>query len=116
MGWDGGRGGEWWVGGRGGMVGGRERRNDGVGWRERRRMVGGRERRNGGREGGRERREGEEEWWEGGREEPQWYQTRSIIIACSHVYLLNYTSELAQIWRQDAVHDHNLFQCKCSLQ
>ena len=28
---------------------------------------------------------------------------------CSHVYLLNYRSELAQIWRQDTdtIHDHN---------
>ena len=28
---------------------------------------------------------------------------------CSHVYLLNYISELAQIWRQDTdtIHDHN---------
>ena len=27
---------------------------------------------------------------------------------CSHVYLLNYRSELAQIWRQDTdtIHDH----------
>ena len=42
---------------------------------------------------------------------------------CSHVYLLNYTSELAQIWRQDTdtIHDHNhtkkkKFQCKCGPQ
>ena len=28
---------------------------------------------------------------------------------CSHVYLLNYRSELAQIWRQDTdtIHNHN---------
>ena len=28
---------------------------------------------------------------------------------CSYVYLLNYRSELAQIWRQntDTIHDHN---------
>ena len=41
---------------------------------------------------------------------------------CSHVYLLNYRSELAQIWRQDTdtIHNHNhtkkIFQCKCGPQ
>ena len=42
----------------------------------------------------------------------QWYQTREVFFGfsvCSHVYLLNYRSELAQIWRQDTgtIHDHN---------
>ena len=41
---------------------------------------------------------------------------------CSHVYLLNYRSELAEIRRQDTdtIHDHNhtkkIFQCKCGPQ
>ena len=37
---------------------------------------------------------------------------------CSHVYLLNYRSELAQIWREDTdtIHDHNHTQKKKSMQ
>ena len=32
-----------------------------------------------------------------------------VFSVCTHVYLLNYRSELAQIWRQDTdtIHDHN---------
>ena len=31
------------------------------------------------------------------------------FFLCSHVYLLNYRSEVAQVWRQDTdtIHDHN---------
>ena len=37
---------------------------------------------------------------------------------CSHVYLLNYRSELAQIWRQDTdtIHDHNHTKKNISMQ
>ena len=37
---------------------------------------------------------------------------------CSHVYLFNYRSELAQIWRQDTdtIHNHNHTKKKISMQ
>ena len=51
----------------------------------------------------------------------QWYQTREYFFGfsvCSHVYLLNYRSELAQIWRQDTdtIHDHNHIKKNISMQ
>ena len=41
-----------------------------------------------------------------------------VFSVCSHVYLLNYRSELAQIWRQDTdtIHDHNHTKRNISVQ